>query len=289
MPRLEEFASDEMLDQLIRMAVQEDMGLQHRDLTSEAIIPADVTATARMVSRSPGIVCGLSLLHRIAAAFDPKLDVKLNTADGDAVIPGSCVAEIVGPLRSILAAERTALNFVCHLSGIASLTGRFVEAVAGTKSKIYDTRKTIPGFRGLAKFAVVCGGGCSHRMGLYDAVLIKDNHLAYTRMDVLAQAIAKARTGAAFVEIEVDTSQQLQQVLTMGADIVLLDNMPPEVLRKAVALRDQVAPQVKLEASGGVTLDNVRAIAETGVDRIAIGALTHSAPALDLGLDIERA
>ncbi|MCC6682408.1 MAG: carboxylating nicotinate-nucleotide diphosphorylase [Phycisphaeraceae bacterium] len=289
MPRLDEFVSDDALDQLIALAVREDMGWQRRDLTSEAIIPVDASATARMVSRSPGIVCGLSMLQRIAAAFDPKLAVKLYAADGDAVTPGSCVAEITGTLRSILAAERTALNFVCHLSGIATFTSRFVEAVAGTRAKIYDTRKTIPAYRGLAKFAVVCGGGCSHRMGLHDAVLIKDNHLAYTAMDELAQAIARARSGAAFVEIEVDTRQQLQQVLTMGADIVLLDNMPPEVLKQAVDLRDQIAPQVKLEASGGVTLDNVPVIAETGVDRIAIGALTHSAPALDLGLDIEQA
>lgn len=286
MPALADFVSDAHLDRLIELAIDEDLGPDHADITTHATIAPDAAAEAHLTSRVPGVACGLALLGRIATAFDPSLQVTLHTTDGQPIKPQQTVAQLAGNLRAILAAERTLLNFVCHLCGIATLTRRYVDAVAGTKAKIYDTRKTLPGYRGLAKYAVACGGGATHRVGLYDAVLVKDNHLAHTPMDRLPQALAAARPGAAFVQVEVDTREQLERVLNMGVDIVLLDNMPPEVLREAVKLRDRVAPQVELEASGGVTLHTVRAIAESGVDRISVGALTHSAPALDLGLDI---
>jgi nicotinate-nucleotide pyrophosphorylase (carboxylating) len=190
--------------------------------------------------------------------------------------------------------ERVALNFCTHLSGIATLTSAFVDAVRGTKAGIYDTRKTIPGLRGLAKYAVACGGGRNHRIGLYDAVLVKDNHIAHVPTAQLAAAmsagIAKARAmqpRPVFVEIEVDNLAQLEEVLRCDVDIILLDNMTPSQMQQAVSLRNRIAPRIELEASGGITLANVRAAAETGVDRIAIGALTHSAVALDLGLDID--
>ena len=207
---------------------------------------------------------------------------------------GDVVGTLSGSLRGILAVERVLLNLLTHLSGIATLTAAYVAQVAGTSADIYDTRKTIPGLRDLAKYAVACGGGCNHRMGLHDAVLVKDNHIAHIAPAELPGALARmvvaaraAKPRPTFVEIEVDTLDQLRAVLPTGPDIVLLDNMAPDQLRDAVALRNAAAPGVLLEASGGVTLETVGAIARTGVDRIAVGALTHSAPALDLGLDID--
>jgi nicotinate-nucleotide pyrophosphorylase (carboxylating) len=207
------------------------------------------------------------------------------------------VGQLAGPLRSLLAIERTALNFLQHLSGIATLTATYVSAVQGTRAAIYDTRKTTPGWRFLEKYAVRCGGGINHRFGLYDAVLIKDNHLAWIKdaaglqaRDPFATAIASARKSArpgTTIEIEVDSLGQLELALAAEPDIVLLDNFTPEHVAQAVRLRDTTAPQIKLEASGGVNLASVRALAETGVDRISVGALTHSAPALDLALDYE--
>jgi nicotinate-nucleotide pyrophosphorylase (carboxylating) len=208
---------------------------------------------------------------------------------------GQPIATVIGPQRSILAAERVMLNFMTHLSGIATLTARFVAAIAGTRARILDTRKTIPGLRTLAKYAVRCGGGLSHRMGLHDAVLIKDNHLAGIPIAALKARLDEAITAARrlmppplFVAVEVDTLDQLQIVLRCAVDFVLLDNMPAEMMRHAAAIRDRVAPDVLLEASGQVNLQTVRAIAESGVDRISIGALTHSAPALDIGLDMQE-
>lgn len=278
------------LAELIARARTEDLG-EAGDVTSMVTIDADQQASAQVRSRSDGVVCGLRLLPMIAGRYDRGLAVELHAGDGDRVAAGRGVATVSGPLRPLLAAERVMLNFACHLSGIATLTARYVDAVAGTKAAIYDTRKTVPGLRRLAKYAVRCGGGRCHRIGLHDAVLIKDNHLHGLAGETLAEkvrgAVERARPyKPAFVEVEVDTLAQLDEVIGSGADIVLLDNMSPDELRRAVAARDAAAPGVRLEASGGVTLEAVRAIAEAGVDRIAIGALTHSAPALDLGLDV---
>ncbi len=295
-PDLNAFVDPNLVRDLIAWAMREDMGPDRLDITSELLVPADARATARMRARRGGRLAGAALLGQIAAAYDPAITVQTLKTDGANLERGDVVTTFTGPLRSILAMERVALNFVTHLSGIATLTARYVAAVEGTAAGIYDTRKTIPGFRGLAKYAVVCGGGHSHRMGLYDAVLVKDNHIADIPLEQLADVVtrliedARRRNPAPnFIEIEVDRLDQLERVLPCSPDIVLLDNMDVPQLREAVAMRNRLAPKVKLESSGGVTLETVRAIAETGVDRIAIGALTHSAPALDLGLDIEEA
>ncbi len=210
--------------------------------------------------------------------------------DGDCVVSGDEIASVAGPMRAILAMERTALNFLQRLSGVATLTARFVAEVAGTGAVILDTRKTTPGWRALEKYAVRCGGGRNHRLGLYDAVLIKDNHLAWLahQGDPIVSAIASARAHAppgTVVEVEVDSLDQLDRALECRPDVILVDNFGPDSLAEAVRRRDALAPGVLLEASGGVTLQSVRALAETGVDRISVGALTHSAPALDVGLD----
>lgn len=293
-PRLADYVSPAEVDRLIRIAREEDLGPRLDDITSRLFVPAALMTRAVMRSRKPGRLSGAALVPAIAKLYDPAIVATVKGVDGQALEAGSIVAEFRGPLRSILAMERVALNFVTHLSGIATLAERYVAATAGTKAGIYDTRKTIPGLRGLAKYAVVCGGGHSHRMGLHDAVLVKDNHVAHVPLEglsaALASGIAQARAEKprpAFIEIEVDTLAQLEKVLPLGPDLVLLDNMDLAQLRTAVALRDRVAPKVELEASGGVNLETVRAIAQTGVDRIAIGALTHSAPSLDLGLDID--
>jgi nicotinate-nucleotide pyrophosphorylase (carboxylating) len=214
--------------------------------------------------------------------------------DGDRLESGGVIAEIAGPARSILTLERTALNFLQRLSGVATLTSRFVAAVQGTSAAIFDTRKTTPGWRVLEKYAVRCGGGRNHRLGLHDAVLIKDNHLirlqAGGQSAPIAAAVAAARAHAAsasFIEIEVDSLEQLRIALGCWPDIVLVDNLGPEALAEAVRLRDVIAPGVELEASGGVSLETVGALARTGVDRISVGALTHSAPALDIALDFD--
>ena len=234
----------------------------------------------------------MPLAETVWQLLDPTVQVRRLLPDGSDVGPGSVIAEVTGKVAILLAGERAALNFMTHLSGIASLTAKFVAAVAGTRAKILDTRKTIPGWRILAKYAVRAGGGCNHRMGLFDAVLIKDNHLAAWQAagsdHTVASAIQAARAKVApgvVVEVEVDTLDQLRAALTAAPDIVLLDNMGPDLLREAVAIRDSFAAQVQLEASGGINLGNVAVIAATGIERISIGALTHSAPALDLGLD----
>ncbi len=292
-PSLNQFVTDDELRNLIALAQREDMGEANLDITSHCFIPPELQTTALMHARKHGVLCGQALLHRIAAQYDPTIDVQITTHDSDALAPSQTIATFKGSLRSILAMERIALNFCTHLSGIASLTATFVQAVQGTNAAIYDTRKTIPGLRGLAKYAVACGGGKNHRIGLYDAVLVKDNHIAHVPTEQLAAAmqagIAKARAmkpSPTFVEVEVDTLAQCEQVLQCGVDVILLDNMTPSQLQQAVKLRDRVAPRVQLEASGGITIETVRAAAEAGVDRIAIGALTHSAVALDIGLDI---
>ncbi len=276
---------------LLTVALREDLG-REGDITTQAFLPPGEMGTVRIVSRQTGIVAGLPLAETVWKLLNPDVQVKSLLPDGSPVNPGSVIAEVTGSVPILLAGERAALNFMTHLSGIASLTAKFVAAVAGTQTKILDTRKTLPGWRILAKYAVRAGGGCNHRMGLFDAVLIKDNHLAAWKAagadHTVASAVLAARAKVApgiVVEVEVDSLEQLRDALTAQPDIVLLDNMAPDLLREAVAMRNSQAPQVQLEASGGINLSNVAAIAATGIERISVGALTHSAPALDLGLD----
>jgi nicotinate-nucleotide pyrophosphorylase (carboxylating) len=272
---------------LVELAVVEDLGTTG-DRTSLALIPADKTAQAAFVARTVGVVAGLPAAAMVCEAVDSHLTFTPHIADGAPVARGTVLATVSGPLRSILVAERTALNFLQRLSGVASLSRKFVDAAAGFKAKLLDTRKTTPGWRLLEKYAVRMGGGANHRVGLYDGILIKDNHLAGLGGDV-REAVERARAypgnAGLPVEVEVDTLEQLDVALAAQADIVLLDNMPPQTMRQAVARRDAVSPDTLLEASGGVNLNTVRDTAATGVDRISVGALTHSATALDVALD----
>jgi nicotinate-nucleotide pyrophosphorylase (carboxylating) len=283
-------AEVEAADALIRLALAEDLSATG-DRTSLATIPESTTAQAAFVARAAGVVAGLPVAERVCRAVSPALVFAPAVPDGTATQRGLVLATVSGPLRAILAAERTALNFLQRLSGVASLTRKFVDAAAGFRAKILDTRKTTPGWRLLEKYAVRAGGGANHRVGLFDGILIKDNHLAGLG-GAVKRAVEAARTfpgnAGLPVEVEVDTFEQLEVALAVRADIVLLDNMSLEQLRAAVARRDALAPGVQLEASGGVNLTTVRDIAATGVDRISAGALTHSAPALDIGLDYVR-
>lgn len=295
-PLLQDFISPQWLAALLAQTKAEDMGPQGVDITSALFVPADLQAVATIRARKAGVVSGAAIIEDILKLYDANLRYTPALHDSQAVTPGQAIGVITGPLRSLLSAERVVLNFLTHLSGIATLTRTYVQAVAGTKAGIYDTRKTIPGLRGLHKYAIVCGGGKNHRMGLFDAVLVKDNHIAHlphaSLGENLQHAIAAARAhqpAPAFIEVEVDNLQQFESLLRgrQQPDMVLLDNMSLDDLARAVALRDELAPAIELEASGGVNLQTVADIARTGVDRIAIGALTHSAPALDIGLDIE--
>jgi nicotinate-nucleotide pyrophosphorylase (carboxylating) len=274
---------------LLEWALEEDLGTDG-DLTSQATVPADAIARAALCTRAAGVVAGLPVAMLTFRKVDPELKFETLVSEGSAVLAGARLATVSGRLRSILAAERTALNFVGRLSGIATLTRRYVEAIAGLPCRILDTRKTTPGWRLLEKYAVRCGSGANHRQGLDTGILIKDNHLAAlgSSPQAVARAIRSSRTANSTgipVEVEVDNLAQLDVALGEKPDVVLLDNMPLDQLREAVRRRNAAAPEVKLEASGGVTLATVRAIAETGVDWISVGALTHSAPALDVGLD----
>jgi nicotinate-nucleotide pyrophosphorylase (carboxylating) len=276
---------------LVQLALQEDLD-GGGDVTSQTVLPAELQGQAAFTARAAGVVAGLPLVQIVYAAAAPAVTLQTQARDGDRVAPGQRLAVASGPLRGLLTGERTALNFLQRLSGVATQTRRFVEAAAGTRAKILDTRKTTPGWRLLEKYAVRCGGGHNHRMGLYDGILIKDNHLAGLEQypDAIARAVAAARAGAGRelpVEIEVDRLDQLDQALACGPDLVLLDNMTAVEMREAVRRRDSVAPGVLLEASGGITLERIPAIAATGVERISVGALTHSAPALDIGLDYQ--
>jgi nicotinate-nucleotide pyrophosphorylase (carboxylating) len=271
-------------ERLIDLALAEDLA-EIGDLTCNALIGERDRAEVLVVAREAGIVAGLPIGELVFAKVDPLVGWVPEVPDGTLVEPGQIVARAAGPLTGILIGERTTLNFVGHLSGIASLTHEFVEAARGTSATILDTRKTLPGWRSLAKYAVRAGGG----------VLVKDNHIAaWSRLvgnsrlaDAVRQARAESPTGVS-VEFEVDTLEQLRDVLEGRPDIVLLDNMTPDQLREAVRLRNELAPQVLLEASGGITLQTIRAIAETGVERISIGALTHSARCFDLGFDFHH-
>ena len=293
MPTLDQFIDHGALTALIERARDEDLGPSGRDVTSQVMEPTGHPVHAEIRSRHNGVLAGGVLLAKVIEVFEATVSLSLLVEDGKPLNSGSVIAQLSGQLQAILKLERTALNLISHLSGISTLTARFVEAVKGTNAVICDTRKTIVGLRSLSKYAVACGGGVNHRLGLFDAVLIKDNHIAGTPLENLTQVLTRAITKAravqpppAFVEVEVDTLSQLQRVLPCAADIILLDNMPLHQLQEAVAIRNAEAPQVLLESSGGVTLEDVCDIAQTGVDRIAIGQITHSAMALDVGLDL---
>lgn len=271
-----------VVDDVIMRALREDLGHGH-DATSAALISMDSTARAVMRARKAGVLAGGMIAARAFTLCDPALSVDVHITEGAALAPGDDILTVSGPARSILTGERTALNIACHLSGIATQTARYVEAVKGTDARIVCTRKTLPGLRALQKYAVRVGGGHNHRFGLDDGILIKDNHIAMTGGVTAALALARRNAGHMVkVEIEVDTLAQLEEALAQGADVVLLDNMPPADLLQAVAM---ARGRAVTEASGGITLETVRAVAEAGVDIISVGALTHSVTALDLGLD----
>jgi nicotinate-nucleotide pyrophosphorylase (carboxylating) len=274
---------------LVEWALREDLDTVG-DLTSQAVIPAERQGRAAFTARSAGVIAGLPAVAIVMQAVAADLALQQLVDDSAIVKAGERLAVVSGPMRAMLSAERTALNFLQHLSGIATRTRRYVDAIAGLSAHILDTRKTTPGWRLLEKYAVRAGGGQNHRLGLYDGILIKDNHLASVAAGAgsIARAVAAARSSARPglpIEIEVDNLEQLEEALACRPDIVLLDNMQPTQIREAVRRRQALAPQVLLEASGGITLANVRAIAECGVDRISVGELTHSAPALDIALD----
>ena len=292
----------ENLWRLLEMARDEDLG--SGDVTS-SILPAEVMATAQFVARQSMVVCGVALLEAIAMCYDGQIRTEVKVEEGAVLQKGDVLAVWHGPARGVMAAERVALNFLQRLSGVSTTTADYVKAVAGTGAGIYDTRKTTPGWRDLEKYAVRVGGGKNHRKGLYDAVLVKDNHLA-----VLAKAEGLDREpnrnpiteasrelerirpylgDRAFIEFEVDTLEQYMVALTLPVDIILLDNMTLDQLRLAVSMRNSASLKgsIDLEASGGIRLENVRQVAETGVERIAIGALTHSSGSVDIALDIE--
>ncbi|MAT14368.1 MAG: nicotinate-nucleotide diphosphorylase (carboxylating) [Planctomyces sp.] len=283
-------AEQDAAEKLITLALAEDLG-SVGDLTSQTIIPASEMAEVQIVARTEGVLAGMPIAAAVFREMDEKVEWKPLLDDGSPLIAGSVVATVAGPLRTLLTGERTALNFLTLLSGVATMTRRFVDELEGLDVEILDTRKTFPGYRQLQKYAVRAGGGTNHRMGLYDGILIKDNHLAGWKEETgstIALAIQEARRESPLpvpVEVEVDTLDQLQDALEAKPEYVLLDNMTLEQMRNAVTMRNDLSEGTKLEASGGVTLETVRGIAETGIDRISIGALTHSAPALDLAFD----
>lgn len=295
--------SDGLVRRLFEIARDEDLGPRgtEGDVTSESILLPDARASARVVARAPGALSGLAAVPALLDVFGVSVGFAPSVADGSRVSKNQAIATLSGPARDLLALERTLLNVLSRCSGVATLARRYVDAVAASDARICETRKTIPGWRALDKYAARCGGAYLHRLALHDAALYKDNHLAGIAVADLAQRVATAadaarRAGSSsagglrFVEVEVDTLDQLDALLTLPRgviDIVLLDNMPVDQLRQAVGMRNAKNPSLQLEASGGVTLDTVLAIAQTGVNRISVGEITHSAPALDLGLDFE--
>lgn len=300
-------AATEDARRLIGMALQEDLGVadlkRGLDCTTDAIVPQGMRARADLVARGDGVLAGMAVVKLALDEWAPDIELEILCQDGQAVTRGEVVAQLVGSAHDILTMERTLLNFLGRLSGVATLTQQYVARVAGTKAVVLDTRKTTPGWRRLEKYAVACGGGVNHRLGLYDAVMIKDNHLAFFRSVVedpdqaIPQAVREARGWidqhadelpegiGTILQLEVDTLPQLHKALATDCDMILLDNMSPELLTQAVALRDQANSSILLEASGGVNLSTIAAIAQTGVDRISVGALTHSAVNFDIGLD----
>ncbi|WP_337186505.1 carboxylating nicotinate-nucleotide diphosphorylase [Phenylobacterium sp.] len=273
---------DLLIQPVIRNALAEDLG-RAGDITGQACVPADARLTADFVARRGGVVAGLSCIRLTLAEIDPTARVEPLVGDGQVATAGSALARVSGNARAILTAERTALNLLGRLCGIATLTQDYVDAVSGTKTRITDTRKTTPGLRALEKYAVRCGGGVNHRFGLDDAILIKDNHVA--ACGSVGEAVRRAKAFAGHlvkVEVEVDSLNQLQEALAGDPDVIMLDNFGLDDMREAVRMVDG---RITLEASGGVTLETVREIAETGVDVISVGALTHSVRVLDIGLD----
>ncbi len=273
-----------LIGESVRRALAEDLG-RAGDITTQATIPDDIQTTARLIARASGVICGLDIVRATFLSINDSIGFECWSRDGAHVEKGEALARIDGDARAILTAERVALNYLGRLSGVASLTAQYVQLVAHTKTRICDTRKTTPLLRAFEKYAVRCGGGVNHRFGLDDAILIKDNHIAVAGGVAPALRAAKRYAGHLVkIEIEVDTIAQLREALAEGADVVLLDNMAIPTLREAVALIDGA---VICEASGGASLETVAAIAETGVDLISVGALTHSAPTLDVALDID--
>ncbi len=287
------------LSHLVRLAIREDLD-RSADLTTLAIVPQGIHGSAVILPRVAGIAAGVDLIEAILQELDSKITWTQHVGDGERFIPKQPIATLAGETRDLLTCERTILNFLGRLCGIATLTHRYVSKVEGTKARVYDTRKTTPGWRRLEKYAVRCGGGRNHRLGLYDGILIKDNHLACraSKDGNLLDPAAAVQMAKAFlasgayrmehpplIEIEVDRVSQLESALSALPDIVLLDNMDCDLLKECVTLRNKMAPGVELEASGGVNLETIGKIALTGVDRISVGALTHSAINLDLGLD----
>lgn len=292
---------------LIDLALTEDLGSakpgEQLDVTTESVVPDNVRGAATFESRKHGIVCGVAVSELVIQRVNRDLTLEIIRRDGDPIQPGDAIAVLTGNAQDILIAERTCLNFMGRLSGISTLTGQFAKQVAGTKARVLDTRKTAPGWRRLEKYAVHCGGGTNHRMGLFDAVLIKDNHLAMMDsltdqpMGEISIAVENSRKWIAenadrlpngkdtIIQIEVDRLDQFEKALACPVDIILLDNMTNEQLQEAVAIRDKVNKKILLEASGGVNLETIGNIAKTGVDRISVGALTHSSVNLDIGLD----
>jgi nicotinate-nucleotide pyrophosphorylase (carboxylating) len=272
--------SADVLDPVVRLALAEDVG--SGDVTTDSVVPAAARCRASLVLEEPGVVCGVDAVRAVFEALDPAVSLETLLADGARVtdVP-TAVAAIEGPARAVLTGERTALNLFGRLCGIATLTARYVDLVAGTGAEILDTRKTTPGLRALEKYAVRCGGGTNHRFGLHDAVLLKENHLRIA--GGIAPAVAAARDGRP-VEVEAETLAEAGEAVEAGADRILLDNMTPEQVRRAVEL---VGGRAQLEASGGISLATVRAYAETGVDFVSVGALTHSARSLGVSLEVE--
>ena len=268
------------VERVVHAALAEDIGAG--DVTTDATIPADAVGVADLLVKEAGVVCGVRVAETTFRALDPDIRFEALASDGDFVEPPAVVARISGSERAILTGERVALNFLGRLSGIATLTRRYVDALEGTGTTVLDTRKTTPGLRELEKYAVACGGGRNHRFGLDDAVLVKDNHLRAAGSVPAAVELVRAAT-ALPIELECDTLDQVAEALAVGVDAILLDNMSLDQLREAV---DLTGGRARLEASGGVTLDTIRAIAETGVDEISVGALTHSARSLDVSLEL---
>ena len=273
------------IEDIVRLALSEDIGTG--DITTIATVPESATASGAFRAKAAGVVSGIDVTARVFALVDPEIAFEPLLANGEKFEPGDVLATVSGPARSVLTAERVSLNFLQRLSGVATVTSRYVEAVQGTRASIIDTRKTTPGMRLLEKAAIRHGGGHNHRVGLSDGILIKDNHLAAIGDDAIRRSIVSARETAPHtlkVEVEVTSLEQLDEALDAGADIVLLDNMDPDTMRQAV---ERVNGRALLEASGGITFESVRAVAETGVDLISVGALTHSAPSIDISLQFQ--
>lgn len=273
------------IDAIVQLALAEDIGTG--DITTNATVPVTATARGTFLAKAPGVLSGLDATAAVFRALDPDVRFEAQMRDGDSFQPGDVLALVSGPARSVLTGERVALNFLQRLSGVATATSRYVDAVRGTRARIIDTRKTTPGMRLLEKAAIRDGGGHNHRVGLSDGILIKDNHLAAIGSDSIRRSIEAARDAAPHtlkVEVEVASLGQLEEALQARADVIMLDNMDPETMRQAV---ERVKGKALLEASGGINFETVRAVAETGVDLISVGALTHSAPSVDISLQFE--